>query len=353
MNNKTLLIPVAALMMAMPFSAFAYNVMQGSAGNDTIQGTNGDDLIIGGAENDFLSGNSGSDKYYFEWDFGQDIVANYDYRGEKDVIEFGSGILPENFRVTRYQYDLYLKMIDGTDQVRLTDYFQKDGINDFAVDEIVFSNGTVWDVETVKRLALIPTDGDEYIYGYATDDVLHGGAGNDDISGNEGDDILYGDEGKDRLHGGNGNDFLYGGAGNDTLNGNNGDDYFDGGEGDDYLDGGRGRDTFYLSYGWGVDTVAAYNDEPNVKDVVLIENVPPAFFGDLAMLSLTRTTWDLSIWNKHTQGSGFDRVVIGNYFMGDNYQPEIYINGELLDKEFIEDYLSGNLGPYPSQVIRY
>jgi Ca2+-binding RTX toxin-like protein len=52
-----------------------------------------------------------------------------------------------------------------------------------------------------------------------------------------------GDDPGNVLDGGNGNDELYGGASNDRLDGRNGDDLLDGGAGDDQLLGAGGNDT--------------------------------------------------------------------------------------------------------------
>ncbi|MFZ4526355.1 MAG: beta strand repeat-containing protein, partial [Chlorobium sp.] len=107
-------------------------------------------------------------------------------------------------------------------------------------------------------------DGDNMVYGDATDqnivlgagkDTLHGGGGNDYIGSTLGNDILYGDAGNDTLSGGEGNDSLYGGDGNDLLIGGAGNNLLDGGAGDD--------DTVQFSGNYAQYTIGAYNSTTN------------------------------------------------------------------------------------------
>ncbi|MFW1817700.1 calcium-binding protein, partial [Acinetobacter guillouiae] len=92
------------------------------------------------------------------------------------------------------------------------------------IDQIVFSNGTNWNVDYIKNQVLVPSDSVDIIHGYSSNDQLSGLAGNDQ---------------------------LYGNAGNDTLIG---------GMGNDYLDGGSGNDTYIFSLGDGVDTIRSYDN---------------------------------------------------------------------------------------------
>ncbi len=111
--------------------------------------------------------------------------------------------------------------------------------------------------------------GNDALVGYGANDIIFGGAGNDtllmDDYGNaaatNGNDYGYGDAGDDLLWGYGGNDFLYGGDGTDALVGNTfqvsvaGFDSLYGGDGTDslfvgdsgsaYLDGGAGADSFF------------------------------------------------------------------------------------------------------------
>jgi Ca2+-binding RTX toxin-like protein len=108
----------------------------------------------------------------------------------------------------------------------------------------------------------IGTDGPDYVYGTAANEVVNLRGGNDvyidqggaDVvclgSGNDtftnvggaltGDDQVYGEAGNDGISSSNGTDSLFGGDGNDSLSGDFGTQYLMGGPGDDVLSGGPG-----------------------------------------------------------------------------------------------------------------
>ncbi len=73
------------------------------------------------------------------------------------------------------------------------------------------------------------------------------GSGNDSITGNAADNAIHG------------------GAGADTLNGLGGADFLDGGTGNDFLIGGTGADSFYVTFGYGQDTVADFSHSDGDK----------------------------------------------------------------------------------------
>ncbi|MCC4798453.1 hypothetical protein BCT30_03180 [Enterovibrio norvegicus] len=113
----------------------------------------------------------------------------------------------------------------------------------------------------VDTTPVVPTDGNDTIYGQAGDDIIDGGSGNDDLNGgadndtieggygidvvhgHEGDDLLFGDEGNDKLYGDEGQDVIHGGAGSDVINAGEGNDRAFGGDGDDRIIGRWGDDT--------------------------------------------------------------------------------------------------------------
>ncbi|WP_323601807.1 calcium-binding protein, partial [Rheinheimera pleomorphica] len=276
--------------------------LYGGAGNDTLQGGAGADVLDGGEGNDSLNGGTGSDAYHFARGWGQDTINNYDTGTDKaDAIVFAEGIAPADIQVTRSGDSLVLSLLGTNDRITVSNYFHSDGTSAYKLEEIRFADGTVWNIAQVKEFAMQSSDGDDSLYGYATDDVLHGGEGNDTLYGQAGDDELHGDAGDDRLYGGEGqdvlygsegndqlygdagNDRLYGGAGNDTLQGSVGADVLDGGEGNDQLSGGAGNDTYLFGRGDGQDTIHNHDavDHNNTlshdrlvfKDGVVLEDV--------------------------------------------------------------------------------
>ncbi|HDG1697698.1 TPA: hypothetical protein PFE29_004609, partial [Kluyvera ascorbata] len=127
----------------------------------------------------------------------------------------------------------------------------------YQVEELVFANGTVWDVNTVKAMSLHGTDDAQTITAYAEGSEIHAAGGNDSLQGADNSDQLYGDAGDDTLVGGKGADILSGGTGNDTLKGGYGSDtyLFNAGDGNDYLYEGTSNagDVDTLRFGEGIN----------------------------------------------------------------------------------------------------
>ncbi|PYD84435.1 calcium-binding protein, partial [Pseudomonas syringae pv. pisi] len=240
-----------------------------------------------------------------------------------DAIEFASDILPSDIVITRSYDDLVLTLRGTTDQISVSSYFGSDGLSAYQLETIRFADGTSWSLDQVKSLAVLSTDGNDSIRGYATDDTLSGGlgddslygqAGNDVLKGDAGNDILYGadgadslsgGDGQDNLNGGAGADLLAGGSGNDYLYGDAGDDVLDGGAGNDALSGGEGADTYRFSRGWGQDTISNYDPSTNKSDAI-------EFASDIlpSDIVITRSYDDLVLTLRGTT----DQISVSSYF---------------------------------------
>lgn len=249
------------------------DTLNGLGGNDMLSGREGDDVLDGGTGNDSLTGDAGNDTYLFSRGGGQDTINNYDITvGKLDVLQFTAGVAPADVIATRNNDDLYLAIAGTADKVTVSGYFVSDGAGPNRMEQIRFSDGTVWDVATVKAKVVIPTEGNDNLYGYATADVLNGLGGNDAI---------------------------YGRAGNDMI---------DGGIGNDTLAGEAGNDTFLFSRGGGQDVINAYDAGVGKVDILqFAANIAPADVivtrsADNLILSILGTT---------------DRVTVNNYFIGD------------------------------------
>jgi Ca2+-binding RTX toxin-like protein len=265
----------------------------GEDGNDTLNGDAGSDVLNGGAGTDTLLGGLGSDTYRFGRGSGQDTITEVGTSaGDVDTIEFGADVLPTDVRVTRTLTDLYLTISGTADRLTVRSYFSSDANK---VEQVKFSDGTVWDAATLLARSLIATEVSDY---------LIGGAGADVIDGLGGDDTIDGQGGNDTLAGGAGYDTLFGGAGDDSL---------DGGTGNDILQGGTGNDIYRFGRGAGQDTLSDSDATAgNVDTVEFDADVLPAD------VRVTRDANHLYL----TINGTTDKLTIQNYFVSDSYKVE-------------------------------
>ena len=287
-------------------------VLTGTDGTDVLVGGAGGDLLDGAAGNDYLFGFEGNDTYHFGIGSGQDVVLDYDRRlGNVDTIQLGFGVTPEQITVVREGDDLVVG-IDGTDD-RLTLQSFLLGPT-YRVERMVFSDGAMWDAETIRdkaRAVTQGTGGNDFLIGQGNgqgvyDNLIVGEGGNDTLIGDAGTSTQLAIEGQDKLLGGDGNDRLFGGGDDDVLDGGAGDDrlygdavfsniHFDnagpslnpgndtlfGGDGSDILHGQRGDDVL----DGGADADELFGDEGN--DTLLGGAGDDTLYGDI----LFNTVW--------------------------------------------------------------
>ena len=279
--------------------------LYGGAGNDALYGGSGADLLDGGIGNDTLDGSMGNDTYIFALGYGQDTISDTDTTtGNIDKILFQDGISPANVIATRSGYDLVLSVAGTSDKLTVSNYFSTTqsywdmglmhsrdvGEMGNKVEEIVFADGTTWDVATVSEKAqtIIGTDSADNISGFQDqDNTIYGLAGNDVLLGTQKNDKLYGGEGDDILTGNSGVDLLDGGVGNDTLNGS------------------TGNDTYIFNRGYGIDTITDLDETVGNIDKILLG--PDISTDDI---TLTRNNYDLQLTINGTN----DKLVVSNYF---------------------------------------
>ncbi|WP_448102672.1 calcium-binding protein [Luteibacter jiangsuensis] len=267
--------------------------LDGGEGDDKLYGGDGNDVLTGGSGNDRLEGGAGSDTYIFGRGDGTDTIYNKDTSaGRLDVLQFRDGVEPGDVYARRGSLNQLHLYIRGTnDRVTIEEYFYAES---HRLNDIRFADGTSWSYEQIKAMVLASSDGDDTLYGYASDDVISGGLGKD---------ILYGNGGNDRLDGGSGDDKLYGGDGNDVLTG---------GTGNDRLEGGAGSDTYIFGRGDGVDTIYNKDTSAGRWDVLQFrEGIEPgdvyARRGSLNQLHL------------YIRGTN-DRVTIEEYFYAESHR---------------------------------
>lgn len=269
------------------------DTLNGGAGNDTLYGSIGNDVLIGEEGNDWLQGDVGNDIYVFAGNWGVDTISEID---DNNHIQF-KGIQPSDLYMIRDGSSLVIKQKNTTNQVIILYQFTDNALttNVNQIPHIEFDNGVVWDGETIKKLAVIGSDADETIRGFADSDQIYGGSGNDSLYGANGDDYIYGEvgndslygdagndhlfgaEGDDQLYGGIGNDTLYGGENNDILRGDDGDDTLIGGSGNDRLLGGKGNDTYIFAPNWGKDVIESDLSKTTTSiDTIHFEGILPS-----------------------------------------------------------------------------
>ncbi len=200
------------------------DTLNGGADADNLQGGTGNDVLDGGSGNDMLIGNyydgywgtysgTGNDTYMFGWGDGQDTIYDNDTAaGVVDRIVFKSNVAPSDILVSASGNNLVLKINGTTDQITVYSFLLSDGTAGWSIEDILFSDGTVWDVTTIQTMLAT-----NVLNGTVASETLTGTSVADRLYSLDGDDVMSGAAGNDWLDGGAGNDMMSGGAGNDTY----------------------------------------------------------------------------------------------------------------------------------------
>ncbi|HUL02172.1 MAG TPA: calcium-binding protein, partial [Gemmatimonadales bacterium] len=271
------------------YGGLGNDVIVGGADGDNLYGQAGDDVLNGGAGTDYLDGSTGNDTFEFVRGGDQDNVSALDTGiGAVDKLKLGADILPGDVLLRRDANSHLIVKVNGTaDQVTILQHFTS---TNYAIDQIVFDNGTVWDATVINAKVLEGTANADYLVGYASDDTLTALAGNDTILGQDGNDSI--DAGAD-------NDSVQGGAGDDSLRG---------GTGTDTMYGDAGNDTYLYDLGDGTDTI--YNNDASTlttDKLVFGAGILPAG------VTLTRTNTNFQdLWIRFVGASG--DITLPDYF---------------------------------------
>ena len=189
------------------------DLLDGGTGNDYLRGEAGNDILIGGEGSDELRGGVGDDKYIFNRGDGVDIIEEAD---GFDKICLGEGITPDDVvarvsLVNSNEVSLELSLKGTGDKITVRrqfgtySYSSGDTVSPGAqIEQIVFADGTTWDIDEVYRRAHVMsgTDGNDNFYAAGGSAVVYNGcAGDDHITGTMGNDKLYGDDGDDTISG--------------------------------------------------------------------------------------------------------------------------------------------------------
>ena len=374
--------------------------VRGEGGNDLILGASvdyllyggpGDDVIFGGAGAEIVAGGPGRDVYLFGRGSDEDRVGVFPGDpvagpADRDVVQMLPGVAPADVQVRRVRGSdqgglttdaLHLRIL-GTNDVFVDPYFFASDLTEHpgrSIDEVRFSDGSRWDVSTLRLKALEGTEGDDgaitvgvMLRGYAdSDDVIDGRGGNDVIQGRGGNDTLIGGAGNDVLWGGPGADRLFGGPGADTLNGGSGVDYLDGGPGEDHIAGGYGVDIIRFGRDSGRDWLQDAVDgednyggpQPSLADADIVEVDADVAPGEVRVLHThdAAERVRLRVWIVGTDAElidrGFGRNIVGYFSASVSTIAEIrFANGEVWDYEaLVVRSLRG--GPEDELIVGY
>ena len=199
------------------------DLLRGSDGIDLLYGDAGDDTLDGGIGNDTLKASTGNNTYLFGKGDNQDTVTSLlDYTVSKtNTLQFKTGVSTSEVIVRQISKNLELSISGTTDKITIQDFFYQDNMKNpyNPVQQVKFSDGSIWTTADLLVKVLGGTSGDDNIAGTSTADLITGLTGNDTLNGGAGDDTL---------DGGAGNDTLIDGTGHDTY-------LFGKGDGQDYI----------------------------------------------------------------------------------------------------------------------
>ena len=128
-------------------------MLVGSVYDDVFTGSAADETFQGGFGKDVIAGGFGSDSYVFGIEGDEDIINEMGAASDIDRILLDSTVAPKDVSILRDGDDLFLEFErdDGflIDTIRVTNHFLG---RETGIEEIVFQNGTMWDVDTIDLL---------------------------------------------------------------------------------------------------------------------------------------------------------------------------------------------------------
>ncbi|MEP7301528.1 MAG: calcium-binding protein, partial [Caldimonas sp.] len=228
--------------------------------------------------------------YQYHAGDGADWVASYyDASPAKaNTLQFEGAIRPADVVVSRVfdprsGADVGLRLsIGGGDSVSIDAFFADDdpGNPRNPIQRVRFaSDGTVWDLATLLRLA---------------------------ATGGPGNDVLRGSSAGEPFGGQAGNDVIDGGAGGDSI---------DGGLGDDLVTGGPGNNLYLFGKGDGQDTIRSYLDATpgKLNTLEFKSGVTPA---EVGVARVDDAQWGVGAGLTLTIAGTGDSIIVNGFFQG-------------------------------------
>ncbi|NLG02720.1 MAG: hypothetical protein GX567_02600, partial [Clostridia bacterium] len=203
--------------------SYGNDIIYGEDGNDTINSGYGDDIIHGGKGNDIIYEEGGNDTYIFNLGDGNDTIFEDSSASSIDSVIFGEGISADDITVSREDYDMILSIGDGSDSLRIKNFYDRRWNYYYRVENFIFADGTTKTSEDYENTPLTVTgsgiirdfrsafNNDSTLIGSETDDEIYSYEGNDTLIGGKGNDTLYDESGNDTyiFNLGDGNDIIY------------------------------------------------------------------------------------------------------------------------------------------------
>ncbi|MDF0585064.1 calcium-binding protein, partial [Bradyrhizobium yuanmingense] len=166
----------------------SHAVLPTAAGNYTVVGTSEDDTFQPLAGNDLIQGGGGSDTVIYALGDGSDTINDGDNSASQvDVLKLVD-LRPGDVIFSRQGSDLSIAIPGSGDVITVQGQFTSTS-DYWGLEQIQFSDGTVWDRSAIAAAAWIRgTNAAETLNGFATGDTLDGGAGADALVGGDGGD---------------------------------------------------------------------------------------------------------------------------------------------------------------------
>ncbi|MDD5227893.1 MAG: calcium-binding protein, partial [Methylococcales bacterium] len=121
----------------------------GNTLDNLLLGNEGDNVLNGCLGNDTLDGGTGNDIYLFGKGDGQDVISGKSGAGEINILQFKSGVTPNDIITTRLGNDLVLSITGTIDKITASSFFNDTSSNRcIPIQQVSFGDGTVWDMWT-------------------------------------------------------------------------------------------------------------------------------------------------------------------------------------------------------------
>jgi Ca2+-binding RTX toxin-like protein len=171
-------------------------------GSGALNGSTDGDILIGGNGTNLMQGGAGPDTYLFGRDIGHVVINDVEVALQDvhlpDTIRFAH-LTPEDITASRVGLDLILTVTATGETITvlrqfegiLPSLFGGDISDDTGVAEIIFADGTVWDLADIAEAVRDPRPTSDIVDGTPSVDFLDGGAGDDTLSGGDAGDIYF------------------------------------------------------------------------------------------------------------------------------------------------------------------